>query len=447
MPPDALFAAIFTTDELARATSDEAWVEAMLAFEGALALAGADAGAVPREAADAIARCCGEIALDPAALGREGRATGNPVVPLVRALREALPAPAADWAHHGATSQDVIDTAAMLVARRSTAGILADLEGIAGAAARLAERHRTTLMAARTLLQQALPTTFALKACGWLGAATAAADGLARVRDERLAVQLGGAAGTLASLGSAAPAVVEALARRLDLRAPLLPWHTDRARVGELAAALAVAAGVAGKVAADVVLLAQGEVREVREAAGGASSAMPHKHNPVQAVAAAAAARRAPALAGVLLSSMVQEHERAAGAWQAEWETLGELLRAAGGAVAQVRELLDGLQVDASRMAENLAAAGDVLVAERVVEHLAPQRGRVAARAVVEEALARAMSSGGTLAGALVPGVLTQSDAGTLFDPGGWLGSADVLVERALAAWHARRGVAGEATA
>jgi 3-carboxy-cis,cis-muconate cycloisomerase len=332
-----LFGPIFVPDELRDALSGRSWVQAMLDAERALAVASGVEG---------VAENCDASLYDVDALAREGRAPGNPVEPLVRALRER--SGVAD-AHRGATSQDILDTAAMLVSRNARALIVAELDGAARACARLADDHRMTVMAARTLLQQAVPTTFGLKAATWLVGLLHARRTLVAVQ---LHAQLGGAGGTLALLGDRALEVLRAYARELDLVEPVVPWHTVRGTVRELACALDIAAGAAAKVALDVELLAQDEVGEVRVPAGGVSSTMPHKRNPVAAVLARACARRAHALATTFTGE--HEHERAAGAWHAEWESLSDLLAAAGGALAAARELLGGLEVDTARMRANV---------------------------------------------------------------------------------------------
>jgi 3-carboxy-cis,cis-muconate cycloisomerase len=353
---DGLFDGILARGGVPSAVSDEAWLAAMVAFESALALASSDAGAIPADAAAAIAAACSDLDVDAGALGRDAAEHGTPVVPLVAAIRAALPPEVAVHVHRGATSQDVLDTAAMLVARDARAVILSDVDAAADAAAGLATTHRDTPMIGRTLLQQAVPVTFGLTAAGWLAGLDAAADGLRRPRP---AVQLGGAAGTLAGLGAAGPAVVAGLASRLGLDAPALPWHTERSRVTELASALGGAAGAIGKPARDVTLLAQGEVGEVGEDAPGGSSAMAHKHNPVAAVSALACAAQAPGLVATLLAAAVQEHQRGAGTWQAEWRPLRELLVAVGSAAAWLRACLTGLVVhpDVMRATLDRAAA------------------------------------------------------------------------------------------
>jgi 3-carboxy-cis,cis-muconate cycloisomerase len=405
---------------------------------------------VPAAAAAAIAACCAEGRFDAAERGRRAVASGNPVIPLVRDLAALLPDHAAPYVHLGATSQDVLDTAAALVARRALGPILADLGGAADRCAALAGEHRGTILAGRTLLQQALPVTFGLKCAGWLVAVDEARAALAAVRERRLAVQLGGAAGTLASLGDAGVAMVGLLAEQLGLAEPTMPWHTNRTRVAELAGALGTASGVLAKIALDVVLLAQTEVAEVAEAAGegrGGSSTMPHKRNPVRAVLVTACARRVPGLVATLLAAMAQEHERAAGAWHAEWQPLVELLRLTGGAAAGARELLDGLQVDAARMREDLDRSGGLLLAERVAGRLAGALGRTGADDLLARVSRAAAAQGRTLREALLdePAVrehLSEAQLDAALDPASYLGSAGQFVDRALAA-HAAWDTAG----
>ena len=338
---------------------DRAWVRAMLEVEAALARAQAAAGLLTPEAAEAVTAACDDAdAYDVEALGRAAASSGNPVVPLVAAVRERA-GDAAGAVHRGATSQDVLDTAVMLLARDALVPLRGDVRAAADAAAALAATHRGTVLAGRTLLQQALPTTFGLKAAGWAAGLDDAGERL-DARVHALPVQLGGAAGTLAGFDGAGHRVAAALAGELGLVRPELPWHAVRLPVTDLAGALGSAAGVLGKVALDVVLLAQAEVAEVREGVPGrgGSSAMAHKRNPVAAVSARAAALRAPGLVATLLvAAQVQEHERAAGGWHAEWLTLADLLRTVGSAAAWLRDCLEHLEVDGGRMALTAAAA------------------------------------------------------------------------------------------
>jgi 3-carboxy-cis,cis-muconate cycloisomerase len=359
-PPAAgLFDGTLARGEVRVRVADGAWLAALLEVEAALARAQARAGVIPAEAAAAVTTACRTLVVPIAELSAEAAASGNPVVPLVQRLRSTVDGTYSDDVHKGATSQDILDSAAMLVAARAVEPLLADLRGAADAAAGLARAHRDTPMAARTLLRRAVPTTFGLKAAGWMLALDTATERLARVRATGLAVQFGGAAGTRAGLNGEGAAVARNLAAELGLDCPVLPWHTDRSRIADLAGALGSAAGTCGKVARDLTLLAQDEVAEAREGAPGGSSAMAHKQNAVASVSALGAALAAPGLVATLHATMVQEHERAAGAWHAEWRPLRELLVAAGSAAAWIRDALAGLVVapDVLRAhAEELAA-------------------------------------------------------------------------------------------
>lgn len=435
-----LFRPIVVTDELAAATGSRAWLAAMLEAESALAGALADVGVIPAEAAAAIgASCADPDRFDLGSLGRAARDGGNPVIPLVAALTEAVPGDARAFVHWGATSQDILDTAAALVSRRAVALVDTHLAGLASACAAQARRHRATLMPGRTLLQAALPITFGFKAAGWL-AATLDARRILGAPSERLAGQLGGAVGTLAALGADGPAVARRFAQITGLPEPLIPWHTARQRVAELGCALAIVAGTAAKITGDIALLAQTEVGEAAEPAPpgrGGSSTLPHKRNPVAAAAVSTAARRCSALVPVLLGALVAEHERALGGWQAEWETLSELLALAGSAAARAGETVAGLEVHVTAMAANLARGGGVLLAERVSFALAAVIGRAEAKDHIAR-LARRVAEGGDFAAELRadPVVAAAIDVATLDDllePAAYLGATDVCIDRVLA--------------
>jgi 3-carboxy-cis,cis-muconate cycloisomerase len=346
----SLFDPIFGASAVVAATDDRAWLGALCEVEAALARAGVRVGVVEPETAERIATAAAELSRsDPAELGRAAAADGNPVIPVVAALRAAVGEDAAA-VHLGATSQDVLDTASMLIAYRALAGIIADLSASGSSCARLARDHRDTPMAGRTLLQQAVPTTFGALAAVWGAGLDRARAGLAATRGG-LPVQLGGAAGTLAGLPVE---IVAAFADELGLAEPGGVWHTDRTVVAELAGALGVAAVAIGKVGTDIVLLAQTEIGEVREQTPGGSSIMAHKQNPIAAITARAGAAQAPGLVATLLGG---EHElqRAAGAWHAERPALIGLLRAVGGATSRLDTCLAGLHVDTTAMARNLA--------------------------------------------------------------------------------------------
>ncbi len=353
-----LFGGIYARGAVAAEVSDRAWLQAMLDVEAALARACAAEGLIPGLAADEIAAACRPDRFDIAALGRDAADSATPVVALVKAMRATVAEPAREHVHLGATSQDIADTALMLIARRALEPLLADARAAAGAAARLAQAHRDTPMIGRTLLQQAVPITFGLRAAGWLTGLDAARRRLRQVRDGELAVQMGG------PVGARAPAVAARVAAELGLAEPVMPWQAIRLRPVTLAAALGAFDGVLAKIARDVTLLAQQEVAEVSEGGDtdpahprGGSSAMAHKRNPVGAVSVLACAKRTPGLVATALAAMEQEHERAAGAWQAEWGTYTELLALSGSATAWARELLENLVVDPERMRVNLAAS------------------------------------------------------------------------------------------
>jgi len=438
LPSSGLFSALLVPDAVRGATSDRAWVQAMLDFEAALAEAEAATGVIPAEAASAIAGACSADRFDAESLGVEGRAAGNPVVPLVKALTEAAGENGGLFVHWGATSQDVMDSAAMLVAQRTRVLIDADLRRVANACARLAEEHRSTPMAGRTLLQQALPTTFGLKAAGWLDSVLDARERLAAIE---LRAQLGGAAGTLAALGNDALDVVSGVAERLGLTASALPWHAQRGPVAELGAALALAAGALEKVALDVALLSQVEVGEVAEPSGGGrggSSTLPHKRNPVGSAITRACAREVRGAASVLMEAMAGEHERAAGAWHSEWAPLTDALALTGGAAAAMAEVLEGLEVRPERMAANLEATGGLVMAESVTMAMAAAgAGRLDAHHAVAGASKRAADIGRPLRDVLmdddaVRERLSPEEIDRALDPAAYLGAAPELVERAL---------------
>lgn len=435
---------MFSTERMSAVFSSRSRVEAMLRFEAALARAEARAGVVPVEAAEAIARTCDADRFDPDALEAEARMAGNPAIPLVRALTEAVPAEAQGYVHWGATSQDVIDTGLVLQVRDGLDALVDDLLRVGQACASLAERHVRTPMVGRTLLQHALPTTFGLKAARWLTPVTRELRRL-RVLRASLPLQFGGAVGTLAALGEDGPRVRELLGEDLGLAVPDMPWHTDRGPVAEVAAAVGMVAGTVGKIATDVVLLSQSEVGEVAEGRAGPSSTMPQKRNPVHAPTALAAARLALGTVPVILSGMVQEHERAAGAWQAEWSAVPELFRTAAAAVGEAAAALEGLQVDEDRMRANLDAGGGQVMAEALMMALAPKVGRHQAYAIVADAVDRARREGLDLADAVAEderarGVADPEAVRAARDPLAYLGSAEGFVRRALEAFRGASG-------
>jgi 3-carboxy-cis,cis-muconate cycloisomerase len=434
----------FSTPAMANAFSQQTHVWCLLEFEGALARAEARAGVIPQQAADAITEKCNAGFFDIVALYQEAATAGTPAIPLVRMLTALVDDEAKKYIHWGATSQDAVDTALMLQMKDGLALLISALQDICASCADLAEQHRHTLMAGRTLLQQALPITFGLKAARWLSLTTHQLQALLARREQSLALQLGGAAGTLASLGNNGLQVTEFLALELDLPAPDLPWHTERDRIAEIAAALGIVAGAMGKIAEDIVLLAQTEIGEVAEGAApgkGGSSAMPQKRNPVDATMALASSRLAIGIVPVILSTMMQEHERAVGAWQAEWAAIPNLFCYTAGAVERVKSAIANLQIDSDRMKANLALTKGLIVSESLTMALARHIGRPEAYRLVQAACNYVIEGRGDLRSAAlatvqIRNVLSQEEIEQALDPENYLGSADAFIDRAIAAYR-----------
>jgi 3-carboxy-cis,cis-muconate cycloisomerase len=434
-------------------TSDTAWLQAMLDAEAGLARALERAGLAPAGSGKAVTAAAKAEDFDAAELGELAALTGNPVPGLARELARKLDGPPARVVHRGATSQDILDTAVMLLARQAIDATKADLVVAAAAAADLARSHAATLMIGRTLLQQAVPVTFGVLAAGWLAGLDAAIDGLTQARNDRLAVQFGGAAGTLASLGPDGIRVKALLAAELDLPDPPLPWHTERLRIIDVATAMARVTAALSKIARDVTLLAQTEVAEVGEGAArqGSPGALgaPGARGVVAAVAILGCARQAPGLLATLVASAEQEHQRAAGAWHAEWQPFGHLLRIASSAAAWANDLLSQLRVDSAKMAANLTAAGGLPLAEHVTALLRNALGGPQAHDLVTTAAARAAASGlplpdvllasGELEDRLARAGIGQAQIEAALDPAGYLGASDDFIAAALRAHERAR--------
>jgi 3-carboxy-cis,cis-muconate cycloisomerase len=438
------------SSEMAKIWSAQSQVRRILEFLAALAEAEAETGVIPHPAADGIAAVCLDWLPENQALEAiylEAGRTGTPIIPLLERLSNLLDGPGRAYLYWGATSQDVCDTALVLQAREGLDLLIGHLVAICQECAMLAEAHRATLEVGRTLLQQAVPITFGLKAARWLALVVRQ---VRRLREEyaRISfVQLGGAAGTLASLGEAGMPVTRRLAEALGLGMPELPWHAERDRVAALGSALGVVAGAMGKIALDLVLLAQTEVSEVAEAWGarqGRSSAMPQKRNPVNAVTALAASRRAIGVVPVLLGAMLQEHERAAGGWQVESGALPDLFRHTMGSVAHVEEALRELRVDTRSMQAHLSSSHGLIMAESLTLALARAVGRPEASHLVQEAVQRAQDTGIDLSEAArsdprIQVLLPDGALGQALDPAGYLGSTGIYIDQALAEFHELR--------
>jgi 3-carboxy-cis,cis-muconate cycloisomerase len=427
-----------------RAICDDAgYLQRMLDFEAALARAEAATGVIPASAAEPIARACKAEAFDLNALAEAATRSGVLTIPLVKALTAHIAktdAEASRYVHWGATSQDVVDTAAMLTLRAAIDALLADIDRAIAGFARLAGAHRDTPMVARTWLQHALPMPFGLKLAEYAAALHRSRMRLKRLRKETLALQFGGAAGTLAALGGKGLLVAERLARELDLPLPDAPWHTNRDRMAEAASVLAILTGTCGKIARDVSLMMQTDVAEAFEPSGegrGGSSTMPHKRNPVAAATALAAATMAPNLAATIFAAQVQDHERSAGPWHAEWPTLPTLQLVTSGALAAIVDIAEGLEVDAARMRANLGATHGLIMAEAVTMALAEKIGKSEAHHLVEAASKKAAAGKKDLRQVLAQDskVTAHLDGDTLarlFEPMAYQGSSQALIDRLL---------------
>jgi 3-carboxy-cis,cis-muconate cycloisomerase len=441
----ALLDSLFGSEAMCEVFSDAARLQHMLDFEAALARAEAGCGVIPAAAAAAIASKCKAELIDAHELATATATSLNPAIPLVKQLTALVTkddAEAARFVHWGATSQDANDTGLVLQIRRAFDILEADLTALCKGLAQLANKHRSTPMAARTLMQHALPTTFGVKVAGWLDAMNRHRERLSETRARVLVLQFGGAVGTLAALRDKGLQVAEALATELDLGLPAIPWHTQRDRVAEAATTLGLCTGTLGKMARDISLHMQTEVAEIFEPAGegrGGSSAMPHKRNPVSAGIVLSAAMRVPGLVSTMLSAMVQEDERGLGDWHAEWETLPEIFRLTAGALHQMATIVPDLEVDAMRMRHNLDATNGLIFAEAVTMAMASHIGKSAAHTLVEAASRRALDSGKHFRDMLaqdraVNELLTSAELDRLFAPENYLGAAEEFVDRVIAA-------------
>jgi 3-carboxy-cis,cis-muconate cycloisomerase len=428
-----------------RAICDDATVlQRMLDFEAALARAEAATGVIPKAAAEPIARACKASSFDLAALAEAAPRSGNLAIPLVRALTAEVARSdpeAARYVHWGATSQDVIDTAAMLTLRAGIDALAADLDRATRAFAALAQKHRNTAVVARTWLQHALPMPFGLKLAEYAAALHRSRLRLVRLSQDTLALQFGGAAGTLAALGDRGLAVAERLAKELKLPLPEASWHSHRDRIAEAASVLAIVSGTCGKIARDVSLMMQTDVSEAFEPSGegrGGSSTMPHKRNPVAAASALAAATITPNLAATIFAAQIQEHERSAGAWHAEWPTLPTLLLVTSGALAAIVEIAEGLEVDVARMRANLDLTDGLIMAEAVAFALAEKIGKSQAHHLVEAASKQAIAERKHLRDVLVANGEVTAQLGAdriakLMEPLNYQGVSQALIDRLLA--------------
>jgi 3-carboxy-cis,cis-muconate cycloisomerase len=439
-----MFDNLFTAPQIEELLSDEALIEAMLRFESALVATQADLGLVPQKAASVIGGCCTVQFFDVNDLLRSAERDGNPAIPLVKAIGKqvaAIDPDATKYVHMGATSQDVIDTGLMLCTKKALELVIANLAGIEERLINLVERQRRTFLPGRTLLQHARPISLGLKAAGWL-------DGIARGRRmlqqdaaTSLAVQFGGAVGSLAASGPKGLEILDGLARKLDLATPEVPWHTQRDRIGRLGMDLALVGTGLAKIAQDVVLLMQTEVAELAEdlgSGGGGSSTLPHKQNPIAPTKILANAKRIPALAAALLTSIVHEHERSPGGWHAEWVVFPEIIGAVGGSAAHALELVSGLRIDPERMRRNIDLTNGLIFAENISIELAKSLGKSAAHGLITRTSQEARQTGLHLRKVLeedptVKNLLDSDSLDRLFSPEHGEELTDALINRVIA--------------
>jgi 3-carboxy-cis,cis-muconate cycloisomerase len=434
-----LIDSLATTDALAEVFSDQSLLQAMLDFEAALARAEAKAGVIPEHAGEVIAAAASAEGLDAAAIAREARDWATVSIPLVKALTarvQAVDAGSAWFVHFGATSQDVADSAMVLTIARARAILAADHVRFERTLRELSDRHASTVMLGRTLLQPATPITFGLKAAGWVAALVRGWRRVDAAVDDAAVLQFGGASGTLAALGDRGLAVSRSLADDLGLRHPEAPWHTQRDRLAALVSACGIYTATIGKIARDISLLMQDEVGEVAERGGG-SSTMPHKRNPSGCAVALAASTRLPGLVAAFLTGMVQEHERGVGGWHAEWPTIAAAVQATGSALAAMADAAGELSVDPDRMRANIEKTNGAVFAERAMMLMTPSVGKDSAHRLVSDALAESRETGKSFREALlampdVVRVIPADVLGTIDVPEEYLGVAEKLRKQLL---------------
>ncbi len=440
-PADSpVFGTLYGSDAMRAVFDERAYLQRMLDVEAALARVQARLGIIPADAAEAITAAARVEVLQQEELAASVCNVGYPVVGVVRGLSRAAGEDAGRWTHWGATTQDITDTATVLQVRDGLALIRAELVAIGEALAGQAARHRNTVMAGRTHLQHALPTTFGLKCAVWLMPLIDHVHRLDQLRPRAERVEFGGAAGTLASLGEHGIAVLDGLAAELGLAAPPVPWHVARDGLAEAVSFLGIVCGSLAKIATDIILLTQTEVGEVSEpyvAGRGGSSTMPQKRNPIASEYVLAAQRGVQALVPLMQGAMADDLERGTGPWQAELLALPQAFVLTHGALLHVSAIAEGMVVDAARMRRNLDLTHGGIMAEAVMMGLAPKLGREAAHHAVKHATDTALASGGDLASALMEekAVSSNMDAAAirrLTDPAGYLGATQAFIDRVL---------------
>lgn len=434
----AIFKPLFTDEEIAALLSDAALVRALVEVEVALARAEARVGVIPTKAAEQIAKVDADK-VELAALTHGTVRSGFPIIALVQELRKQVGAEAAPYIHWGATTQDIMDTACVLQVRSAIKVLRSRLGEIARHLSDLADRHRDTVLAGRTHGQQALPITFGLKVASWIAPLVRHAERLVEISPRLLVLQFGGAAGTLAALGDKGLRVAHELAKELKLNVPVMPWHVQRDSIAEFAGWLSLVTGSLGKMAQDIILLAQTEVGEAGESAEtgrGGSSTMPQKSNPITSELILAAARTNAALLSAMHQAQIQEHERATHGWQVEWLTLPQMILLTGGALKHALYVAQNLQVDAAAMRANIAKANDVILAESAVFALSASMPRPKAEELVKQACAAAAAENRPLIETvreLVQGLVADGAVDwRLVQPENYLGQSSQIVDAVL---------------
>ena len=435
-----IFGPLFGDSEINELLTDEAYVRTLVEVETALARAEARLGVIPSSAAEQISSGAQWNKIDLAALAKGTSRSGFPIIALIQELRKAVGIEAAPYVHWGATTQDIMDTVCVLQLRAAIKLYKERLVELVRHLSELSNRHRVTVLAGRTHGQQALPISFGLKVAGWLAPLIRHAERLDEISPRLLVVQFGGAAGTLAALGDQGLAVMDGLAGELGLAAPVMPWHAQRDNLVEFAGWLSLLTGSLGKMAEDIILLAQTEVGEVSESAEegrGGSSTMPQKSNPITSELILAAARTNASLLSALHQAQIQEHERATHGWQVEWLTLPQMIVLTGGALRHAGYLAKNLQVDQGKMRENITHADDVILAEAAVFTLAKTMPRSKADELVKKACAIAVAEGKSLievvrnlTASIIPG--DAVDWRALSAPENYLGETEKIIDRVL---------------
>jgi 3-carboxy-cis,cis-muconate cycloisomerase len=442
--------AFFSTPAIHSIWSDKSVIDTLIAYESALAAVQGECGVIPVSASSAIQKTCASFVIEPASLAAEARVAGTLAIPLIKALKSAVgkqDAAAAAYVHYGSTSQDIADTAVVVLAQRSLALLRADLVRLGDALASQVEKYRRTPILSRTLIQPAAPVTFGWKLAGWLDAAGRSSVALHRAAEEARTLQFGGANGTLATHYGEGQRVAQALAARLGLKAPAISWHGGRDRIARLGSELAILCGALGKIGRDMSLLMQFEVGEAFEPSGegrGGSSAMPHKRNPVSAMYLLDAAYRAPSIAAILSGELATEHERGLGSWPNGLPVMADLCNLAASSVAAAVDIAEGIRVEPAVMQANIDKLYGVIYSEGISLKLTAALGSAQAQRIVgkvcEQAIAQQASVAELLKGyAEVTAVLSSEQIDTLAGPLPQIAACQPMCSAVLHQWQEQK--------